>query len=187
MLRSTAKATACGPSCTAAAPSALEVCNGWRPWTRVWHCGALADGHAKGAHQRALHRQLFLILQRHPPRPDRVLTPRTLGRQRRVVDLVDVGRRPPVGAATIGRGRPSGRGAEASRCGCHARRGRPDATRRGAPPRALLSVSRFRDAAAAAPLPTAADPRAAARSQAQIVDDLLGIARVSRPIAIVTR
>ena len=47
---------------------------------------------------------------------------------------------------------------------CRGRTGRPGGTRRGAPPRGPLSVSRSRAAAAVAPLPIVADPRGAARS-----------------------
>ena len=43
--------------------------------------GARADLDAEAAHEQPLHRELFLILHRHAPRPHGVLPERTLRRQ----------------------------------------------------------------------------------------------------------
>jgi len=64
--------------------------------------GALADVDVKRPDDRALHRQLFLILRGDAPSADRAGTVWTAGRQRRLVPLIDAGRWPPMRARAIG-------------------------------------------------------------------------------------
>ena len=70
---------------------------------------ALTDVDLKRADKRALHRQLFLILSRHPHVAQGARTPRTLRRQGGLIRLIDVRRRPAMGAPAIARsGSPAG-------------------------------------------------------------------------------
>jgi len=57
---------------------------------------ALTDGDAKLVHDRALHRQIFLVLRDDAAAPDRSATVGTLRRQRRVMPHIDVRRRTPM-------------------------------------------------------------------------------------------
>jgi hypothetical protein len=63
---------------------------------------ALADGDAKLVHDRALHRQIFVILRDDAAVPDRAATVRTLRGQWRVVRHVHARRRTPMRLPAIG-------------------------------------------------------------------------------------
>jgi hypothetical protein len=64
--------------------------------------GALANGDAKLPDERPHDRQIFLMLRGVVSQPDRAATRRTRTRQRRLVPLVDVSRRWPMGFPSIG-------------------------------------------------------------------------------------
>ena len=64
---------------------------------------APANVHVEGAHERPLHGQFFLILHRDPDATHRAGTVRALGRQPRLIALIDVLGRTTVGPHAVGR------------------------------------------------------------------------------------
>ena len=86
-------ATTSGPSCTLAAPSASEVCSRWRP-DATPTLRAVADLDVEAPHDGAHHREIFLILRRHPGQLDGAAAVRTRGSHRRSAGLVNLRRTP---------------------------------------------------------------------------------------------
>jgi hypothetical protein len=101
LLRMTANATACGPSCAAAAPSASDVWSACRPWTRRQHPRHPSDGDLKGTDHDP-DRQLFLVLRRHTGLDDAIAATGTARPQRRLMRFIDARWHAPTGLGTIG-------------------------------------------------------------------------------------
>ena len=147
------RATACGPSCTAAAPNASEVCSGWRPCTRrphtVQHRSRQQSGARSGARPAAL--------------PDTALPRGSASRGRCSGDTPSAPERgsphrhAPVAVGDRGAHavpRVGARGAAAPPSAGPSRRGRPGVCLPGAPGRVRASAGRSRGAAGRARVPT---------------------------------
>ena len=113
------------PSCTLAAPTASEVCSGWRPCTRRCHCAQWPTSMSKRRTRGRTSGQFFLILRRHAGHFDRTAAVRTGRRDRRPVGLVQPA--PGVGGGPAGHRlrRLVGRDARRALAAGPWRRGRP--------------------------------------------------------------
>ena len=138
---------------------------------------ALADRHAKGMNDGALHREIFLVLRDDATVTHRPSTVRTLGGQRRLMPEVHVRRRPPMRLAAVG-----GAGLPPRSLGvCFRQAARKRRRLTGRPPARHLEF--FFQPLVLAPQPVAFDLRAlqvlfeTLDAPGLIVDDLVGLSR----------